>query len=63
MHGLIFFYLQKFADAAVGNASWESIRSSVATSAKKYLPAGVYPDADAVAMLADLATRAALAAM
>lgn len=54
MHGLIFFYLQKFADAAVGNASWESIRSSVATSAKKYLPAGVYPDADAVAILTSL---------
>jgi tRNA A-37 threonylcarbamoyl transferase component Bud32/predicted hydrocarbon binding protein len=54
VHGLIFFYLQKFADAAVGSTSWENIRSTVATSAKKYLPAGVYPDADAVAILTSL---------
>lgn len=54
MHGLIFFYLQKFVDTAVGSASWEGIRSSVATSAKKYLPSGVYPDADAVTMLTSL---------
>jgi tRNA A-37 threonylcarbamoyl transferase component Bud32 len=54
VHGLIFFYLQKFADAAVGSTSWAGIRSSVATSAKQYLPSGVYPDADAVTMLTSL---------
>jgi tRNA A-37 threonylcarbamoyl transferase component Bud32 len=54
VHGLIFFYLQKFADAAVGSTSWEGIRSSIATSARKYLPSGTYPDADAVSILTSL---------
>jgi tRNA A-37 threonylcarbamoyl transferase component Bud32/predicted hydrocarbon binding protein len=52
VHGLIFFYLQKYADvAAAGSTSWKGIRSSTATSTAKYLPSGVYPDADAVAIL------------
>ena len=56
MHGLIFFYLQKFADvAAAGSTSWKGIRASTTTSAAKYLPSGVYPDADAVAILSTIA--------
>ncbi len=56
MHGLIFFYLQKFADvAAAGSTSWKGIRASTATSTAKYLPSGVYPDADAVAILTTIA--------
>ena len=52
MHGLIFFYLQKFADvAAAGVTSWDRVRPSVATGGGKYLPSGAYPDADAVATL------------
>ncbi|MFM7291669.1 MAG: protein kinase domain-containing protein [Planctomycetia bacterium] len=56
MHGLIFFYLQKFADvAAAGSTSWTGIRASTTTSVGKFLPAGVYPDADAVAILTAIA--------
>ncbi len=56
MHGLIFFYLQKFADvAAAGGTSWKGVRSSVTTTASKFLPSGVYPDADAVAILSSIA--------
>ena len=56
MHGLIFFYLQKFADvAAAGSTSWKGIRSSVATTASRFLPSGTYPDADAVAILSTIA--------
>jgi tRNA A-37 threonylcarbamoyl transferase component Bud32 len=56
VHGLIFFYLQKFADvAAAGSTSWNQVRSSVATSGAKYLPSGTYPDTDAVAILTSIA--------
>ncbi len=52
MHGLIFFYLQKYADvAAAGSTSWKGIASSTTTSTTKFLASGVYPDADAVAIL------------
>lgn len=56
MHGLIFFFLQKFADvAAAGSTSWMGIRSSVTTTASRFLPSGTYPDADAVAILSTIA--------
>jgi len=56
MYGLIFFYIQKFAEsAAQGTMSWSSIRSSVATGAARYLPSGTYPDADAVRLLTSIA--------
>ncbi len=56
MHGLIFFYIQKFADtAAHGAASRTTTRPSVAIGDARYLPAGVYPDAEAVRLLQALA--------
>ena len=56
VQGLIFFFLQKFADvAATGSTSWKGVRASTATSAAKFLPSGVYPDADAVAILTTIA--------
>lgn len=59
MHGLIFFYIQKFADsAAAGVTSWSKLRSTVTTSHEKYLPSGVYPDADAVHLLDSIARSA-----
>jgi tRNA A-37 threonylcarbamoyl transferase component Bud32 len=59
MHGLIFFYIQKFADsAAAGATSWSKLRSTVTTSHDKYLPSGVYPDADAVHLLDSIAQAA-----
>ena len=59
MHGLIFFYIQKFADeASTGGMSWDAVRSSVVTTAQKYLPSGIYPDADAVALFQSLSQSA-----
>ena len=56
VHGLIFFYIQKFADsAAPGTTSWSGARASVATGSARYLPSGVYPDAEAVDLLQALA--------
>jgi tRNA A-37 threonylcarbamoyl transferase component Bud32/predicted hydrocarbon binding protein len=59
VHGLIFFYLQKFADvAAAGGTSWDRVRSTVAIGGGKYLPSGAYPDAEAVAILSSIAETA-----
>ncbi len=56
MYGLIFFYIQKFAESAASNTiSWSSVRSSVATGAARYLPSQTYPDADAVQLLTSIA--------
>ena len=56
VHGLIFFYLQKFADvAAAGSTSWKGVRSTVTTTTSRFLPSGSYPDADAVAILSTIA--------
>jgi len=56
VHGLIFFYIQKFAEsAALGDSSWSTVRSTVATTAGRYLPSGVYPDAEAVQLLQSIA--------
>lgn len=56
MHGLIFFYIQKFADEAAGGvAASVASRPSVAIGDARYLPAGVYPDAEAVRLLQTLA--------
>lgn len=56
MHGLIFFYIQKFAETA-GHATRTDggIRPSVAAGVPRYLPSGVYPDGEAVALLQSLA--------
>ena len=55
MHGLIFFYIRKFAESlpnglaqAAGQASG---RTSIMRQAGNYLPSGSYPDDDAVALL------------
>jgi len=55
VHGLIFFYIRKFAESlpkgltpAAGAGSGQT---SVVRQAGHYLPSGSYPDADAVALL------------
>lgn len=55
MHGLIFFYIQKFTESlpqglapAAGGGSGQS---TIARQAGRYLPSGSYPDGDAVALL------------
>lgn len=56
MHGLIFFYIQKFAETAAHVTRPQGVtRPSVATGAARYLPSGVYPDAEAVELLQSLA--------
>jgi len=53
VHGLIFFYLHKFAERF--SAASRSGTGSSSIGDQKHLPSGVYPDADAAAMLGDLA--------
>ncbi|RLS35705.1 MAG: hypothetical protein DWH79_01260 [Planctomycetota bacterium] len=57
MHGLIFFYLQKFLAAVTpGPSMTATLRSTAsggttASGTPRYLPSAVYPDAEAVAIL------------
>jgi len=56
VHGLIFFYIQKFADRLAANAAVDStVRASLVSGTARYLPSGVYPDADAVVLLEAIA--------
>lgn len=56
VHGIIFFYIQKFAQAATsGSASWLQLRQTVTTSSERYLPNQAYPDDEAVQLLQSLA--------
>jgi predicted hydrocarbon binding protein len=64
MHGLIFFYLRKFLAVAApgtavdGAAPSEGSSTSVLPRTSRYLPTGVYPDADAVALLQEASQAA-----
>ncbi len=55
MYGLIFFYIQKFADALPAGLSSSASRSGGSIAGQlgkgRYLPSGVYPDGDAVTLL------------
>jgi tRNA A-37 threonylcarbamoyl transferase component Bud32 len=56
MHGIIFFYIQKFADMlATASASHASLQSTIVRSTASYLPSGVYDDSEAVALLQSMA--------
>ncbi len=61
MHGLIFFYLQKFLET-LSTGSPTGSRSSLeplsSLAAARHLPSGVYPDADALAFLQAIADDA-----
>jgi hypothetical protein len=56
VHGLIFFYIQKFADSLSGSMGRETVRSTISAAPRKYLPSGVYPDQEAVGLIDALAT-------
>ena len=59
MHGLIFFYIQKFAEAlALGTSGQARLRTTVTTAGKTYLPSRAYPDAEAVSLLTNVAEAA-----
>ncbi|NBW86021.1 MAG: hypothetical protein EBR23_04120 [Planctomycetia bacterium] len=56
MHGLIFFYMQKFADSlSKGGGEAAHMRATVVREPGRYQPSGVYPDEDAVRILESLA--------
>ena len=60
MHGLIFFYIGKFAERFPAALSTQSgLRAAEASpTGPRYTPSGVYPDAEALALLADIAAAA-----
>ena len=56
MHGLIFFYMQKFADSlSAGAGSAVESSATLVREPGRYLPSGVYPDAEAMGILEGLA--------
>ena len=56
MHGIIFFYIQKFADEATsGKTTWLKLRETVTATNSRYLPNEVYPDTDAIQLLQKIA--------
>jgi hypothetical protein len=59
VHGLIFFYIQKFADSLSAGRSSVSAAAGISGVARdvrgRYLPSGVYPDGEAVALLESIA--------
>lgn len=56
MHGLIFFYIQKFADAlATATGTHAGLRSTIVRNTANYLPSGIYDDGEAVALLQSIA--------
>lgn len=60
MHGLIFFFLQKYLgslppETAASASGTLGGRTTGQIKANRYLPSGVYPDEDAVAILSSLA--------
>jgi hypothetical protein len=58
VHGLIFFYIQKYAEAVAG-AGRPPARSTLSATSTKYLPTGVYPDEDAVDLIRAVAESSA----
>ena len=58
MHGLIFFYIRKFAETlARGSGVSSTSRSGVTTATTRHLPSGVYPDGEAVELIQSLADQ------
>lgn len=56
MHGLIFFYIQKFAETLAKQGRVKTpLRSSVSVPARTYLPSKSYPDSEAVELLSSVA--------
>jgi predicted hydrocarbon binding protein/predicted Ser/Thr protein kinase len=59
MHGLIFFYIQKFSESlALGTSGQSRLRTTVTTAGKTYLPSKAYPDEEAVSLLMNIAEAA-----
>lgn len=58
MHGLIFFYMQKFADyLSKGGDGAVNVRATLVSDQGPYQPSGVYPDSEALRILEELAAE------
>ena len=56
MHGLIFFYIQKFAEALTTDGrETKTFRTTVSSASRRFLPSKSYPDEEAVALLSSMA--------
>lgn len=58
MHGLIFFYMQKFADyLSMSGGDAGGLRATVVREPGRYQPSGVYPDIEAMQILESLSAE------
>src|SRR5437016_4336965 len=58
VHGLIFFFIQKFAEKSTGGTqSWNTLRKQASSASKTYTPVGQYPDAEAISLLQGIAEQ------
>lgn len=56
MHGLIFFYIQKFAEVLTTDGrETNTFRTTVSSASQRFLPSKSYPDEEAVALLSSMA--------
>lgn len=56
MHGLIFFYIQKFAESLAAEGKTKlPLRTTVSATSRSYLPTKSYPDEEAVSLLSSVA--------
>ena len=60
MHGLIFLELKKFVDARLGVAAWMEVLCRAGLPGRDYLPVQEHPDAEALALVAEIGARMGL---
>lgn len=60
MHGLIFLELKKFVDARQGVGAWLEVLCRAGLEGREYLPVQEHPDAEAMALMAEIAARMGL---
>ena len=59
MHGLIFFYIQKFAESLSKDGRVQRpLRTTVNAASRRFLPSKSYPDEEAVSLLSSVAEAA-----
>jgi hypothetical protein len=56
MHGLIHSELKAYVEATLGSDAWNALAAQLGLAHKHYVPVGIYPDTDAVAVI-DAAAR------
>lgn len=59
MHGLIFFFMQKFSEKVTGGSGvWDGVRADLGLRTKSYSPVAEYDDAEAFSLLGGVAAKA-----